>query len=77
MMPFGYECTVTAAPGASGSMLVEYSTTPRAAGDPAAAVWINWPAGSVSSPTSDTLDSPITAVRATATTANGSLEVIG
>lgn len=77
MLPFDFECTVTACPAATGSMLVEYSTTPRAAGNPAAANWMNWPAGSVTANTSDTVDSPITAVRATATTVNGTLEIVG
>jgi hypothetical protein len=77
MLAFDYECTVTAVPGASGSIQIEYSTTPRAAGNPAAASWSNWPAGSVSARTSDTLESPITALRATATTAAGVLEVVG
>jgi hypothetical protein len=77
MQPFGYPATVTACPGATGSLAVEYSTTPRAAGNPAGARWLNWPGGTVTGNTSDTLDSPITAVRATATTADGTLEVIG
>ncbi len=77
MLPFDYECTVTAVPGASGSLQIEYSTTPRAAGNPAAALWSNWPAGTVSARTSDTLESPITAIRATAATADGVLEVVG
>lgn len=77
MMAYDYECTVTAIPGATGSMVVEYSTTPRAAGNPAAATWSNWPAGSVTARTSDTLESPVTALRATATTAAGTLEVVG
>lgn len=77
MLAYDYECTVTAVPGAGGSMLIEYSTTPRAAGNPAAATWSNWPAGSVTARTSDTLESPVTALRATATTAAGVVEVVG
>lgn len=77
MMAHGYPCTVTAIPGAGGSMLIEYSTTPRAAGNPAGSAWQNWPAGSVSATTSATLMSPVTALRATATTAAGSVEVVG
>lgn len=77
MMPFGYPATVTACPGASGSLTLEYSTTPRAAGDPASAEWITWPGGTATSNTSDTLESPVTAIRATAATAAGTVEVIG
>lgn len=77
MQPFGFPATVTACPGAGGSLAVEYSTTPRAAGDPASAKWINWPGGTVTANTADTLESPVTAIRVTATTAAGSVEVIG
>lgn len=77
MQPFGYPATVTACPAGGGSLAVEYSSTPRAAGNPAGANWINWPGGTVTSNTSDTLESPVTAIRVTATTANGSVEVIG
>jgi hypothetical protein len=74
---FGFPATITAVPGASGSLLVEYSTTPGAAGNPGAASWANWPSATVSARTSNTLTGPVTGLRATATTANGVLEVVG
>lgn len=77
MAPFGHESTITARPGGGGTLQIEYSTTPRAAGDAAAAAWQNWPLGTVAAIISDSLISPITAVRATAATADGILEIVG
>ena len=68
--------TVTAIPGASGTLAVETSTTPTAVSNPGAATWRAWPAGTVSVGTSDILDGPVRAIRATATTAAGVLEVV-
>lgn len=77
MLPFGIPSTVTAIPGASGSIAIAASTTPGAAGNPGAATWINWTPGTVTAATSQTLVSPVTAIRATATTAAGSVEIVG
>lgn len=77
MLPFGIPSTVTAVPGATGSLAIATSTTPRAAGDPGAATWVNWTAGTVTAATSQTLNSPVTAIRVTATTADGVVEVVG
>ncbi len=77
MAAFGHETTITGRPGASGTLQIEYSTTPRAAGDPASAAWQNWPLGTLSAIASDSLVSSITALRATAFTTDGILEVVG
>jgi hypothetical protein len=67
--------TVTAAPAGGGSLAIAYSTTPTAASNPGAAVWVNWTAGTVSSATSQTLISPVVAIRATATNATCVVEI--
>lgn len=77
MLPFGYPATVTAIPGGGGSLAISYSTTPGAASLGASATWIAWPSGTVTAATSNSLISPITGLRAIATTADGSLEVVG
>ena len=77
MLPYGFPATITAVPLGGGSILIEYSTTPRAAGDPAGSSWANWPAGTVAARTTDSLVGPVTAIRATATVADGAVEVIG
>jgi hypothetical protein len=77
MMPYGFPATVTAVPLGGGSILVEYSTTPRAAGDPGSASWADWPGGTVAVRTTDSLVGPVSAIRATATVADGAVEVIG
>ena len=77
MLPFGIPSTVTAVPGASGSLAIATSTTPGAAGNPGAATWVNWTPGTVSAATTQTLTSPVTALRATATTAAGAVEIVG
>lgn len=74
---FPFPLTVTAIPAGGGSIAVAYSTTPNAAGNTAGATWINWPSGTVLATTSDALLSPVAALRFTATTANGSVEVNG
>lgn len=69
--------TICAIPGASGTMAVEWSTTATAVTNPGAASWSAWPAGTVSTKTTDTLDSPIVAMRVTALVSNGSFEMAG
>lgn len=67
--------TVTAIPGVGGTMLVQFSTSPEKDVDAGTATWQNWPSGTVAATTSDVLLGRVTAVRATATTANGVFEV--
>lgn len=73
---FPFPMTVAAIPGASGTLLVEFSCTPAAAAKTTAANWTSWPLGTVSSTKIDTVLSPITALRFTATTSNGTYEVV-
>lgn len=68
--------TLTAIPGASGSLLIEISTTPNALEAPGSATWVNWPHDTVTSVTQDALLAPISALRFTATTSNGTVEVV-
>lgn len=74
---FPFPLTVTAIPGGGGTMAVAYSTTPNAAGNPGSATWIDWPSGAVAANTSDSLLSPVAALRFTAATASGTVEVNG
>lgn len=71
---FPYPLTLTAIPGASGTILVEYSTTPYSAAA-TSPTWIAWPSGAVSVTTSDTLMSPVSGLRFTATTATATVEI--
>ena len=68
--------TVTAIPGGGGTLAIEVSTTETAVSNPGAASWVAWPSGTVSARASNTLDGPVRAIRATATTAAGTLEVV-
>lgn len=72
-----FPLTVTAIPGASGSVTVSYSCTPNAAGLTTSANWITWPSGTVTANTTDVLISPVAALRCTAATAAGSVEING
>lgn len=58
--------TVNAVPTAGGSALVEYTLTPSAIDNPAAATWIAWPPSSVTSAAVDTLDAAVVALRLSA-----------
>ena len=69
MLSMPFPCTVTAVPGASGTLAVSYSTTPGGA------TWVAWTSGTVSATTSNTLISPIVALRVTAATSTGTLEI--
>lgn len=60
--------TVNAIPGAGGTALVEYSLTPSAIDTPAGATWMPWPSGAVSAAAVEVLESPVVALRFTATT---------
>lgn len=72
----GAPLTVTAVPGAGGTLLVEHSTSSRSEVGAGTATWIAWSHGAVASAISDTLLSPVTALRFTATTAAGVYEVV-
>lgn len=67
--------TITAIPGVGGAMLVQYSTSSPEEIASGLGNWNNWPAGSVSVYTSDSLLGAANYIRASATTANGVLEV--
>lgn len=49
----------------SGTVLVEYSLTPGAYGNPGSARWFPWPAGAVSTATEDGRTLPTAALRIT------------
>lgn len=68
--------TVTAIPGSGGSLLVQYSTSPPSQVAEGSANWFNWPNGSVTANTSNSLPGKVTAIRAIATTAAGVLEYV-
>jgi hypothetical protein len=74
---YPFPLTVTAIPGGGGTLAVAYSTTPNAAGTTGTATWIDWPSGAVAATTSDSLLSPVSALRFTATTADGVAELNG
>ncbi|HWO99178.1 MAG TPA: hypothetical protein VNL74_00920 [Methylococcus sp.] len=57
--------TITLIPGAGNTSRCEYSTTPGAAGDPGTAAWIAWPGDVVSTPTTDVVVGPVSALRFT------------
>lgn len=67
--------TVTAIPGASGTMTVQYSTSEIEEVRAGAGTWQTWSNGTVSTTTADTLLGKVTAVRASATTSDGTFEV--
>jgi hypothetical protein len=70
----GHQISVTAIPG-SNTALVEHTTSPDA--DVAAsATWQEWPSGSVTSTTSDTIVSPVTGLRFSATGGQCKFEVV-
>lgn len=70
----GHQISVTAIPGGNTAK-VEHTTSPDA--DVAAsAVWQEWPSGSVISTTSDTIVSPVTGLRFSATGGQCKFEVV-
>ncbi|MEW5972335.1 MAG: hypothetical protein AB1713_01090 [Pseudomonadota bacterium] len=68
--------SVAAAPGAGGSVLVEYTLSPRALIEAGEALWLAWPAGAVTAASTDVLFAPAVAVRAKATGADGFIEIV-
>jgi len=74
-MQLPFPISVSAIVGSGGSLAIAYSTTPGAAGNPGSANWFNWALGTVTSNSNDVLLAPCTAMRFTATTAAGTVEV--
>jgi hypothetical protein len=60
--------TVAAVPGAGGTLAVEYQIV-------ADGSWTAWPDGTVSAKTISVLNGPVYALRFTAATANGTVEI--
>lgn len=67
-IPIVTPLTVAAIPGASGTLLVEYQISPDGS-------WIEWPAGDVAVVTVYVLTAPVYALRFTATTDDGVVEI--
>lgn len=65
---FDIPCTVAAIPGGGGSLLVEYQIVPSGS-------WTSWPAGTVTAKTIYVLSGPVHALRFTATTVSGTVEI--
>ncbi|MEO1752019.1 hypothetical protein [Thiofaba sp. EF100] len=68
--------SIAAIPGQGGSLLVEYTLSPRQLIEQDQALWHAWPAGSVTEPTVDALLTPVVAVRGTAQGADGFIEIV-
>ncbi|MFZ5536737.1 MAG: hypothetical protein ACOZAP_04570 [Pseudomonadota bacterium] len=68
--------SVAVAPGAGGSVLVEFTLSPRALIETGEALWHAWPAGAVTEASVDVLSAPAVAVRAQATGADGFIEIV-
>lgn len=68
--------SIAASPGQGGSLLVEYTLSPRQLIENDQALWHAWPAGSVTEPTVDALLTPVIAIRATAQGADGFIEIV-
>ena len=67
-IPIVTPCTLAAIPGAGGTLLVEYQIAPDGA-------WIEWPAGAVATATVYLLTGPVYALKFTATTKDGVVEL--
>ena len=67
-LPVAASCTVAAIPGATGTLLVEYQVAPDG-------TWFAWPAGTVSTNTVYLLTGPVYALKFTATTDDGVVEL--
>ena len=63
-----YPLTITATPGAGGTLLVEYQVA-------ASGSWSAWPAGAVTATTIYVLNGPVYALRFTAVTASGTVDI--
>lgn len=67
-LPLASPCSVAAIPGSSGTMLVEYQIAPGG-------TWFSWPGGAVSANTVYLLTGPVYAMRFTAATTAGVVEI--
>jgi hypothetical protein len=67
-IPLVYPMVVTAVPGATGTLLVEYQVAVEG-------VWQEWPAGTVSTTTTYLLTGPVYALKFTASTDDGIVEI--
>lgn len=63
-------------PGASGTLLAETSRTPGAGTTGVTATWVARAGGAVSATTDDDVTGPITALRFTAATSTGTVEIV-
>ena len=64
----GYPLTVSAIPGAGGTLLVEYQLVQNGA-------WTDWPGGIVAAKTIYVLNGPVYALRFTAAVSTGVVEI--
>ena len=63
-------------PGSGGTLDIEFSTSPFENLEAGTATWEDWASGVITTRTTDSLVGPITAIRATAATNSGVLEII-
>lgn len=70
-----FPLSIAAHPGAGGSLLVECSLHPNADVPGSSAVWFPWIDGTVTTDTLGSLASPVAAIRITAETADGTVEL--
>ena len=63
-------------PGSGGTLDIEFSTSPYANLEAGTATWEDWASGVITIRTTDSLVGPITAIRATAATEAGVLEIV-
>ncbi len=70
-----FPLSIAAHPGAGGSLLVECSLHPNADVSDSPAVWFPWIDGVVTTDTLGSLASPVAAIRLTAETVDGSVEL--
>lgn len=66
-----YPATVMAIPGATGSLAVDVTCS----ADPATATWLPWASGTVTAATMNAIVAPVTFMRFTAGTANGTIQM--
>jgi len=71
-LPPGSRVTVTAIPSGGGTALVEFTTSSDADLTASSVTWQAWPKGSISSVDTDSIISPVTGLRFTASTAGSS-----
>ena len=74
-LPTAKPATVAVHPATGGSVTVEFTVSSRERVDASTARWIAWGKGTVSVPSADVFDGPVTAIRVTATGAACVVEV--